>query len=243
MKYLHTYNESLRDKMVGKSKEEIVASIKNSGGDKSVDLDFKRIEPKSVMGYNIGSFKTSYNDLVKLFGEPEKGFSETNTYYWDFNDNQGRDIRIYDHKEYTDVLNTDPDDITTWEVLGYQTGYANEIISYIYSKLSHNFNYERIPVNEIDGNSVHGSITCSYDKMVELFGEPDDFDTYRTIFQWCLKDNKGDTYRIYDKNINDIGLDKEDVVHTYNDAGFQWNVECSNKDDYRKLRGYINSKS
>ncbi len=76
----------------------------------------------------------------------------------------------------------------------------------------------------VNGTSLQGYITCSYDTLVEVFGEPMEGDGYKTQAEWTGK--SGDTvFTIYDwkedQDIYDVtdwhigghGLSAVEVVH------------------------------
>ena len=50
---------------------------------------------------------------------------------------------------------------------------------------------------EINGSCLQGYITCDYDTLVEVFGEPGDSDGYKVDAEWCLKFEDGTIATIY----------------------------------------------
>lgn len=49
----------------------------------------------------------------------------------------------------------------------------------------------------MSGTFLQGYATTSYQKMVELFGEPDCFDDDKSDAEWVIKDHKGRIFTIY----------------------------------------------
>ena len=45
--------------------------------------------------------------------------------------------------------------------------------------------------SKIDGNSYVGEIDCSYDKLVDVFGEPSDIKFEKVNMIWMIKYKKG----------------------------------------------------
>lgn len=86
--------ESIRDLMTPKSREDIINSLE---GDRSVV--FKPSYVDDNMTYEMGRIDVSYDDLVKLFGEPN-GYGDDYkiSTYWTLEDNKGRVATIHDWK-------------------------------------------------------------------------------------------------------------------------------------------------
>ena len=67
------------------------------------------------------------------------------------------------------------------------------------------------------GTSLQGEITCDYNKLVELFGEPSGSDGYKSDAEWEIEFEDGVVATIYNwkdgKNYcgEDEGLDVEDI--------------------------------
>jgi hypothetical protein len=91
------YNESIRDMMTPKSREEI---IKNLKGRK--DIIFKRTHnPRFTNATGeIGRMSASYDDLVELFGEPDESPDEYKiSTEWCLVDSLGRYCSLFDWKQ------------------------------------------------------------------------------------------------------------------------------------------------
>jgi len=50
------------------------------------------------------------------------------------------------------------------------------------------------------GTSLSGEVSTSYKRLVDLFGEPEDYteDGYKVAYTWTVEDNKGRVATIYD---------------------------------------------
>ncbi len=99
------FNESIRDMMTPKTREEILNSLKGNR-----DVIFKPSDNTSpnMMG-EIGNIEVSYEDLHKLFGEPNGYTDEYKvSTAWDLVDNQGRYVGIEDWKS-TRLFDNDPE--------------------------------------------------------------------------------------------------------------------------------------
>ena len=51
---------------------------------------------------------------------------------------------------------------------------------------------------DVNGTSLQGYITCSYDTLCEVFGEPIGGDGYKTRAEWEGKTSDGTVFTIYD---------------------------------------------
>jgi len=72
--------------------------------------------------------------------------------------------------------------------------------------------------NEINGTCLRGDIEISYEKLVVLFGEPFDWDGYKTDGTWVLKFSDGLIATIYNwkngkKYLGKYGKDIRDIYH------------------------------
>lgn len=76
----------------------------------------------------------------------------------------------------------------------------------------------------VNGTSLQGYITCSYDTLVEVFGEPMEGDGYKTQAEWAGKSGdtvftiydwkeEQDIYDVTDWHIGGYGLSAVEVVH------------------------------
>lgn len=50
----------------------------------------------------------------------------------------------------------------------------------------------------VEGTSLQGYITCSYDTLCEVFGQPYGGDGYKTQAEWLVKTDEGVVFAIYD---------------------------------------------
>lgn len=69
---------------------------------------------------------------------------------------------------------------------------------------------------DINGTSLMGEITCSYQKLCKIFGHPEHSDGYKTDAEWAIKFDDGTVASIYNwkdgKNYNgNDGLNVEDI--------------------------------
>ena len=192
-KIISNMNESLRDKMTGKSAEEIFKVV-------DPDITYQGSQGSSVVSIHPVRYRytTTYTTLRKLFGIPIDNHWGKIHYTWNVDGSDGSRLSIWDFDAPFSPYELKRKSFQ-WTFQGENIQDIKNLIYYIIKNTD--------PVTE-----------SLRDKMTPVPNE--------------------EIIKKFEKM-----LDKEDVVHTYNDAGFQWNVECSNKDDYRKLRGYINSKS
>lgn len=128
MKFLHTYNESLRDQMKPKSREDIMSSLK---GDPN--STFKSVNRTIGGTWFMDTVKTDYYKLVELFGEPKEKDWIGNNYLWTLQNEHGRILSIYDNG-----TNYDEDEIKEidfdWRIGGSVPSDADDLIAYIYNK-------------------------------------------------------------------------------------------------------------
>jgi hypothetical protein len=196
MKYLKTYNESIRDMMAPKSEEEIEKAVQNMSAieilrninrgrlDKSFmpsdekiqeyvdtldpfdrirqikhlrlddkfmpskeDIISKMPNPDVVFkptkdwgsGSGQGDFEASYDDLVKLFGEPEESDGYKVSMEWTLKDEEGNIVSIYDWKSTNlyDSSLPSPEEIQELDSFDWHIGARNKedatnLIGYIY---------------------------------------------------------------------------------------------------------------
>lgn len=50
----------------------------------------------------------------------------------------------------------------------------------------------------LEGTSLQGYITCSYDTLCEVFGQPEGGDGHKTQAEWAVKTDDGTVFAIYD---------------------------------------------
>jgi len=72
----------------------------------------------------------------------------------------------------------------------------------------------------VGGTSLVGYITCNYEHIVKVFGEPSEGDGYKVDAEWDIKWNDGTVSTIYNwkngNNYNEDGTRTESIV--------EWNV-------------------
>jgi len=129
-KHLNT-NESLRDKMTPKSKEEILDSL-----NANPDITYERTKRSGVGTHLVGEYTIPYDELVELFGEPGIGDWIGNNFYWNLTASNGRMVRIYDNNsglEGYELMDMD----YKWHIGGSEQQDANDLIGYIVRNTKH----------------------------------------------------------------------------------------------------------
>jgi len=97
--------------------------------------------------------------------------------------------------------------------------------------------YESTEESNIGNSSAIGSVITSYDKLVELFGEPNLPDwSWKTNFQWLLKDKDDNYMRIYDWKALESGLKADDIKRV---KDFTWMIGGFDQKDAKNLKNYI----
>jgi len=116
-------NESIEDVLKPKTKEKILADI--GGRD---DATFKKSRKPINGTYGIGEVNISYDNLVKLFGEPQEKYGDFDDYdkvstRWVVEDENGRVYTIYDWKATYDMLPSQFRSLSSyeWHIGGIQT--------------------------------------------------------------------------------------------------------------------------
>ena len=125
MKYLQSYNESLRDKMTPKSTEEILKSL-----NAKPDVSYTKLKGGISGTHLIGEYACPYDDLVKLFGEPELEEWIGNNFMWKLKADNGHILTIYDNGsglEGYEIMEID----YRWHIGGTDPKDANDLIGYI----------------------------------------------------------------------------------------------------------------
>ena len=124
----NTLNESIRDKMIPKTKEEILSNLDYK------NVTFKPTTKSSGSGWLIGEIITSYDNLVKLFGKPIyrnlEPYEETH-FIWSVESNDGKILEIYDRHyngRYEKLMEIE----YKWHIGGRDNKDANDLIAYIY---------------------------------------------------------------------------------------------------------------
>lgn len=137
MIHIKSFNESIRDFLKPKSKEEI---LKQLGGRE--DAIFKPTDKLQGMSYFIGTYEISYKELVKIFGEPNsEGDYEKISTEWNLEDDKGNLISISDYK-VTDVYDPDypsVDDFRAepsynWRIYSDNREIKKDFLTFIYLK-------------------------------------------------------------------------------------------------------------
>jgi len=118
-------NESIRDRMSPKSKEEILSSL-----DGDPNATFKKVNRDMLSSWMIGEINTTYDDLVKLFGKPKEDDWIGNNFIWVLKTNNNRLISIYDNNSGLDK--DEMKDISyKWHIGGTVNQDANDLVAYI----------------------------------------------------------------------------------------------------------------
>lgn len=122
-------DESIRDQMTPKSKEEIMNGIE---GDENVTFTPTK---KGISGtFLVGEINMSYYDIVKLFGEPEEEAWIGNNFLWILQTNDNRIITIYDNGsglESYEIMEMD----YPWHIGGTSKKDFKDISYYIYNNI------------------------------------------------------------------------------------------------------------
>jgi len=125
-KYI-THNESLRDKMTPKSKEEILSKLEFH----NVTFEPTRITP--APSWLIGEITTTYDALVKVFGKPtneDLDEDSENHFEWCVKSSDGHVCNIYDRhygEGYEKLMKIE----YKWHIGGRDTKDANNLIAFI----------------------------------------------------------------------------------------------------------------
>lgn len=118
--------ESIRDKMKGKSDEEIIKSLKGNP-----DVVFKRKQYGVSGTFLIGEIFIDFDTLVKIFGMPTDVNGIVQHFEWTLVHESGRPVIIYDINSGLDAI-----DLMTkeykWHIGGVNVDDANDLIAYIY---------------------------------------------------------------------------------------------------------------
>lgn len=198
-------NESIDDILKPKTKDEIISSI---GGK---DTSFKKTSPGKEIGtYLLGTINTSYENLVKLFGEPQDKFYSTDvdiadkvSNMWILEDEEGRVYTIYDYKAtnlfYDDLPS--PEELRklssfSWHIGGKEpkegfsverlrnnTG-AEDLIRYIYlnsAELTESIQNVLKPKSE---DEIADALEDLYDQIAMDLIDNDDFDDYLEAYEF-----------------------------------------------------------
>ena len=118
-------DESLRNKMLPKSEEEILNNL-----NADPNATYKKSKKSGVGTYLIGEYTTTYDVLVDLFGEPDLEDWIGNNFYWRLEGNNGRFVCIYDNNSGLEgyELIEQP---YKWHIGGTHPEDANNLIGYI----------------------------------------------------------------------------------------------------------------
>lgn len=140
MKYLKSYifyNESVRDFLKPKSKEEV---IKQLGGRENVV--FKPTNKYLEQSVFIGKYETSYKNLVKIFGKPNgEGDNYKISTEWVLEDDKGNIVSISDYKmtnlydsSYPSVYKFRNELSYDWNIFSDNKEILKDLKTYIYIK-------------------------------------------------------------------------------------------------------------
>jgi len=225
MKYLKSYNESIRDKMTPKTKTDI--------------LNLSDSSKRDFVWY---FYKSNFNDKEKFlsFIKLYLGISTYNRI------KKITDRWIQPHTLIHKILNKNElDKIIN---LSYFKNKINESIRDKMTPKSEeeilrdlnadpNVSYKKSR-NSMVGTYLIGEYDTTYDTLVKLFGKPKKEDWIGNNFLWNLSTNKGHHVTIYDNN---SGLDADELK----EKTYRWHIGGKDPQDANNLIGYIirNSKT
>ena len=227
MKYLKSYNESLRDKMLPKSEEEIEDAVKNLSFDRLLAMISSgklsdKYMPSDEKIENFIKDKTT-EELLKMIGReelPEKYMppkEEISEFLKD--------------KGLLDIMR-----LITMRYLPKSLEPTKQ--DFIDNMSNPNITFKG--TTDFGGGSGQGSIESSYDNLVKLFGEPMEGDDYKVSMEWSAIDNNGNIVSIYDwKSTNLYDDELPDPSHLKGLESFSWNIGAKNEQDAINLIGYI----
>jgi len=90
--------------------------------------------------------------------------------------------------------------------------------------------FKRTDPSKASGTSLAGEVTTSYKRLVELFGEPEDYseDGYKVAFTWVVEDDEGRVATIYDWKATTLydgdGLDPQELKKL---DSWEWHIGTS----------------
>ena len=103
----------------------------------------------------------------------------------------------------------------------------------------------RINNNANDGGtSLAGYITCSYARLVELFGEPIESDGYKVSGEWIFTDTvTGDVFTVYDYKETSLYDDNYPTVAEFRaQPSYEWHIGAKDKQSANKFKSWLQSK-
>ena len=232
------YKESVKDLLQPKSNDEMIKAISTTG---DPNASFIPTRLKGLAGiFLLGYIETSYDDLVKLFGEPERRWANKksrragNNFIWTLKTTSGRTVSIYDDTSGYLAVKLKNMLSFKWHIGGTNPIDKNNLLAYIYYRtLNENIRnilkpkskeeiLKNLPGNPdviftstkiSDSGWKLSEVEAQYDDLVKLFGEPDYGEDYRTIFNWNVISENGDLLYIYDyKEYKPINEIKTDSI-------------------------------
>jgi len=169
IKNFNTYNESLRDKMLPKTKKDIDISD-------LVNKKYTKTKPVSASNLKNGVVHTTFNHLVELFGQPEsENWTSRMNYCWYLVDEKDNYIEIYDWNTSDfitpSVLKTG---VHMWDVKSKSEKALKDVIKYIqYNTLNENIRNKMTPKSDKEIlKSVKALLGVDYDYIKIQILEP-----------------------------------------------------------------------
>jgi len=112
--------------------------------------------------------------------------------------------------------------------------------------------YESLPEDYLESSSAVGSFDASYNDLVRIFGDPIKSDwSWKTTFEWFIKDKNGRIFRIYDWKTSEwanIEFDDNDSIDEMKNKtrkyikeqdSFHWMIGGISTDGVSDLKRYI----
>ena len=129
--YNQFVNESVRDAMKPKSKEEIMNSL-----DGNPTVKFRRSKKTGTSGtFLIGEIDMNYYDIVNLFGEPDEDEYIGNNFYWVLESSDNHLVTIYDNNSDLEFYELMEEPNYPWHIGGNNKEDYKDLLYYIYDKI------------------------------------------------------------------------------------------------------------
>lgn len=93
----------------------------------------------------------------------------------------------------------------------------------------------------INGTSLKGHVTCSYNDLVKIFGYPNaPSDDYKVSTSWVLEDDKGNVHTIYDYKETNLYDDSYPTVEEFRtQPSHDWHIGAHKGIDPNYLVNFI----
>jgi len=232
MKYLQSYNESLRDKMTPKSKEEIDDKLKNySSGDKLLMACSKGllwlVKDITESGYDINRAGSYALELAIVKGHHDivHYLVDQGSYIYPKFLDIAREVGRYEIADYLEQHMR-----TNESLRDKMTPKSDEEIMDILNA-NPDVSYKALK-GGLAGTWMIGEYKCSYYDLVKLFGEPHLEDWIGNNFMWKLKADNDHIVTIYD---NGSGLEGYEIM----EMDYKWHIGGTDPKDANDLIGYI----